>query len=154
MSSKKHHIYALRMGDGKVFYVGRTIEPRRRLWRHRGGQDGMDAVAVIIQQDPKVLRMDILEVVTYKPRAAEQRWIKHFRNEGFDLVNKQLPASGMKEFKYTREIVESTRLRVSLFEKQKDIAHELGVRREEISLIVNGKKFPDWPGPILGKDYI
>ena len=151
--SKPICIYSLQMGDGPVFYVGRTTEPIRRLWVHRSGDKKMPEVASIVQRDPKSLRMEILEVVSSKPRAAELKWIRHFRNSGIFLVNKQRPAGGKTDIDYTPQMVEMIRRRAARFEKKKDIAKEFDVTASEIGLIVRGKKYPNWAGPILGKDY-
>lgn len=87
------YIYVLRDPDtNAVRYVGKSVWPESRLYSHK--------FSIGLDKNPRLLwfkamaeqgkspAMEIVETTTRREsKAAEIRWIKHYLDEGCDLVN-------------------------------------------------------------------
>jgi len=89
------YIYVLKdPRDGRVRYVGKSNDPKKRLrWRiaqARGGMEEPHSSAWIKSvldagYRPEVIILETVNLTDW--RDAEQRWIKHFRDNGMQLTN-------------------------------------------------------------------
>ncbi len=80
---RKHHIYALTDKDGQRFYVGQTMELRKRLTTHR-----LNKRVPLFHS--RVKDLIVLETVETPDEAQEKEnaWIAKLRAEGCQLVNR------------------------------------------------------------------
>lgn len=147
------YIYALSTPTLSMFYIGQTIRPRQRFSQHLAGDKRMPSVSAVVGKDGDSVSMVILENVSHKSASGcEAEWIDRLTRKGYKLLNSQQEAHGNTDL--TKDDVSAIRECAASFIPNTQIAKEFGVSKWVVGKIVNGKKFPDWPGPIRGKDYI
>lgn len=86
------YIYGLHLdGDDEIRYVGSTIQPVKRFWRHTHKYE-LEKVAeriAWVKANRDNLRMKILEIGEEDRGIAEQRWIVELRSKGHRLLNRR-----------------------------------------------------------------
>lgn len=91
MSNRLVYIYALTADDGRVRYIGKTINPPTRLEAHRSGIKTRSHVAIWIRSHlarGEQICMSILETCSEANwEERERRWIAHGRALGWKLTN-------------------------------------------------------------------
>jgi len=119
---KKIFIYTLSDEKGNVKYVGQTIDPNNRLYRHiyeakKVGKKNRRCAWIksLLNKGEKPI-LEIIDEVDFENWVQfEKYWIAQFKAWGFDLVNDSLGGEGS----YGRIVREETKKKMSLSKKGK-----------------------------------
>lgn len=108
IAHKRTYVYALCDPDtGDVRYIGKTVDVRRRLYRHRHENDGSYRARWLAKltsagQSPVFKLLEVVEVGE-NWAAVERRWIRDGRAAGWPLTNTTNGGDGMDGYKWTAE---------------------------------------------------
>jgi GIY-YIG catalytic domain-containing protein len=154
-------IYGLCDVDGEIRYVGKSNEPKRRLYVHRSSHNHYRGIPVydwifsLSQKGQKPSMVILEEVDNSEWEAAEQRWIAELRQQGARLLNvldggdtgPTLRGSENGHSTLTEEEVAEIKSRLCDGEKVKVLAADFGVSISSIGRIRKNEIWQHVPWP-------
>lgn len=110
--TKETYIYKISDELGNVRYIGKSNNPRRRLYQHINDKSNLHKfnwLNSIIKRGSKPI-IEIIEKVSVDIwQEREIYWISKFKEDGFDLINLTLGGDGGNGMKHTEESREKIR---------------------------------------------
>lgn len=104
--TKETYIYKISDELGNVRYIGKSNNPRRRLYQHINDKSNLHKfnwLNSIIKRGSKPI-IEIIEKVSVDIwQEREIHWIAKFKEDGFDLINLTLGGEGGNGMKHTEE---------------------------------------------------
>lgn len=108
--TKETYIYKISDELGNVRYIGKSNNPRRRLYQHINDKSNLHKfnwLNSIIKRGSKPI-IEIIEKVSVDIwQEREIYWIAKFKEDGFDLINLTLGGEGGNGMKHTEESKQS-----------------------------------------------
>jgi group I intron endonuclease len=136
--TKETYIYKISDELGNVRYIGKSNNPRRRLYQHINDKSNLHKfnwLNSIIKRGSKPI-IEIIEKVSVDVwQEREIYWIAKFKEDGFDLINLTLGGDGGNGMRHTEESKQSMRkskLGIPLSEEhRKSISEAVKLKAQE-----------------------
>ena len=77
-------VYGLHRGDGRLFYIGQTVTPMRRLYSHRRTFGLSVSMVILDTASPS-------DSLSWASHDSERRWLVAAKRAGYALVNRGYP---------------------------------------------------------------
>jgi hypothetical protein len=138
----KTYIYTLSCPDGNIRYVGKSIDPKRRLNEHIKNYNKSISyknnwIKSLIEKGEYPI-ISIIDEVEYEDSSFfEIFWICQIKSWGFNLTNLTLGGEGTIGYKFTFEQIQKMK-------KPKSIEHKIKIRNTQIGRKLND----DWKNNI------